>query len=81
MYEVGAYHAKTHLAELLDRIEAGESVMITRHGRPVARLAPPEIESPLTFDQAVGELRAFRDSHLLGTQLTVKQLIREGRRS
>ncbi|HLJ05195.1 MAG TPA: type II toxin-antitoxin system prevent-host-death family antitoxin, partial [Acetobacteraceae bacterium] len=33
---VGAYEAKTHLSELLDRVERGEQIVITRHGRPVA---------------------------------------------
>jgi prevent-host-death family protein len=37
---VGAFAAKTHLAELLGRVEAGGSITITRHGRPVARLVP-----------------------------------------
>jgi antitoxin (DNA-binding transcriptional repressor) of toxin-antitoxin stability system len=35
---VGAHDAKTRLAELLDRVERGEEIIITRHGRPVARL-------------------------------------------
>lgn len=34
--------AKAHLSELVDRAEAGESVEITRHGKPAARLVPPE---------------------------------------
>ena len=38
MDEVGAFEAKTHLPKLLDRVERGESVTITRHGRPVAQL-------------------------------------------
>ena len=37
---VGAFEAKTHLSELLARVEAGEQVTITKHGRPVARLVP-----------------------------------------
>lgn len=37
---VGAFEAKTHLSELLARVEAGEEVTITKHGRPVARLVP-----------------------------------------
>jgi antitoxin (DNA-binding transcriptional repressor) of toxin-antitoxin stability system len=36
---VGAHDAKTRLAELLDRVERGEEVIITRHGRPVAKLS------------------------------------------
>ncbi len=40
MDSVGAYEAKTHLPRLLDRVAQGESLTITRHGRPVARLIP-----------------------------------------
>ncbi len=38
MIEVGAFEAKNRLGSLLDRVENGEEVIITRHGRPVARL-------------------------------------------
>lgn len=38
--EIGAFDAKTHLAALLKRVEAGERFVITRHGRPVAELRP-----------------------------------------
>src|SRR3990170_359066 len=40
MKQVGVYEAKTQLPRLLDEVERGESVTITRHGRPVARLVP-----------------------------------------
>ncbi len=40
METIGAFEAKTHLGELLDRVERGESVTITRHGKPVAQLVP-----------------------------------------
>lgn len=40
MLEVGAFEAKNTLGSLLDRVENGEEVLITRHGRPVARLVP-----------------------------------------
>ena len=40
MERIGAYEAKTHLPRLLDRVARGESLTITRHGRPVARLVP-----------------------------------------
>jgi len=38
--EVGAFEAKNTLGSLLDRVESGEEIVITRHGRPVARLVP-----------------------------------------
>jgi prevent-host-death family protein len=38
--EIGAFEAKNTLGRLLDRVERGEEIVITRHGKPVARLVP-----------------------------------------
>jgi prevent-host-death family protein len=43
---VGAFEAKTKLSELLDRVERGEEVVITRHGKPVARLVGSRDKAP-----------------------------------
>jgi prevent-host-death family protein len=40
MQEVGLFDAKTHLSSLVDRVEKGEEIWITRHGHPVAKLVP-----------------------------------------
>ena len=40
MEMIGAYEAKTHLAQLLERVARGEHLTITRHGKPVAQLIP-----------------------------------------
>lgn len=40
MVEIGAFEAKNTLGSLLDRVENGEEIIITRHGRRVARLVP-----------------------------------------
>lgn len=62
---VGAFEAKTHLSSLLERVERGEEILITRHGRPVARLLPP---APGGRDaaEAVEQLRRFRRDHRMG---------------
>ncbi|WP_145735413.1 type II toxin-antitoxin system Phd/YefM family antitoxin [Nitrospirillum pindoramense] len=57
---VGAFEAKKDLAALLDRIEAGEEVIITRHGRPVARLSP--IDGGRDIASAKAALTALRHS-------------------
>ena len=44
--EVNIYAAKTHLSRLVDQVNAGEEVVITRHGRPVARLVPAAAAKP-----------------------------------
>ena len=40
MREIGAFEAKNTLGTLLNRVQGGEEIVITRHGKPVARLAP-----------------------------------------
>jgi prevent-host-death family protein len=77
---VGAYEAKTHLSELLERVEAGEEIVITKHGAPVAKLVPVEKKASVQERAA-----AIRRIQKLGTRLSltglkVKDLIAEGRR-
>jgi prevent-host-death family protein len=43
MQEIGAFEAKNTLGSLLDRVESGEEIVITRHGKRVARLVPNKV--------------------------------------
>ena len=45
MDEVGSFDAKNRLSELLDKVERGEEITITRRGKPVAKLVPVNIET------------------------------------
>jgi prevent-host-death family protein len=63
---IGAFEAKTHLSELLERVEQGAVVTITRRGRPVARLVPIETGTHDRAAQAVAGLRALRRGVTLG---------------
>lgn len=75
--EVGAYEAKTNLSRLLERVERGERITLTRHGRPVAMLVP--VEEKRSPGEVVGDLREFRQGRRLdGVQL--RGMIEEGRR-
>ncbi len=57
MLTVDVAHAKGRLSELLDRVEGGEEVSITRHGRPIARMSPAaRPKTPLPLE----ELAEFR---------------------
>jgi prevent-host-death family protein len=60
MTHIGAFEAKTHLSELLDRVEAGEELVIARHGRPVARLVPVADLQHQRAAEAVRRLRELR---------------------
>ena len=80
---VGAYEAKTHLSRLLDEVAEGETITITRRGTPVAVLSPPFSERQRADAlAAIERWEAYRDQHdiTLGDDLTIRQLIEEGRR-
>lgn len=79
MVTVGSYEAKTRLPELLRMVEDGERIVITRHGRPVAVLAPPPGVPDRTAAEAVAELLAFGTGRVLGPGLSVRDLLDEGR--
>lgn len=77
---VGAYEAKTHLSELLEKVEAGEEVVITKHGAPVARLVPVRKEASVQERLAAIQRIQKLGSGLSLSGLKVKDLIREGRK-
>ena len=74
---VGAYEAKTRLPALLERVERGEQIVITRHGKPIARLVPIDATSQERRAEAIARLKEFAKGHTL--DVPVKQLIEEGR--
>ena len=79
MTRIGAFEAKTHLSRLLDEVEAGAEVLITRHGRGVARLLPVEPPAAAKRQEAVKRLRRFRQGKTLNG-LSLLDLRDEGRR-
>ena len=78
MITVGAFEAKTHLSSLLDRVAAGEEVLITKHGRAVARLIGAGDAAREDVNAAIARLRALRTGTRLG--MDWKTLRDEGRR-
>jgi prevent-host-death family protein len=80
MIEIGAFEARNRLGTLLDRVEQGEEVSITRRGKVVARLVP--VAKPFDTSkaaQAVANIVARRTGIKL-TGLKIKKLVDEGRR-
>lgn len=78
MTEIALYEAKAHLSALIERVEqAGEEIVITRRGRPAARLVPVDDDSAI--ESALALLLAAREASTPGTE-TLRDLIDEGRR-
>ena len=77
---VGAYEAKTNLSKLLERVEAGEEITITKHGAPIAKLVPVKKEvSPEERIAAIERIQKLAAGLSL-SGLKIKDLIGEGRR-
>ena len=79
MKKIGAFEAKNRLSELLDAAENGEEIMITKHGRPVAKITPVDQVDRAKVREAIDWLHDFRKKHPL-RGLKIKDLINEGRK-
>jgi prevent-host-death family protein len=79
-HTIGLFEAKTHLSEVVARVEAGEEVVITRHNRPVAKLVPvgrARRAGAQRRQVALDALQAFEPIRLPGVSLD--DLIEAGR--
>jgi prevent-host-death family protein len=76
---VGAFEAKTHFSSLLERVARGEQIIITRHGTPVARLAPVGGSDPARARSAIERIKASRTGQTLG-DVSWRDLRDQGRR-
>lgn len=79
MVAITAFDAKTRFGELLERVARGEAVVITRHGRPIARITPVEAPDLNRRRAAIARLQSFGRGQTLGG-LSVRELVDEGRR-
>jgi prevent-host-death family protein len=84
MKHVGIFKAKTHLSNLIDEVEKGREIVITRHGKPVAKLVPAgERLSPEAVERrrkALKKLAEIGDRlNLKLTREEIKARIEEGR--
>lgn len=78
MITVGAFEAKTHLSALLDKVAAGEDIVITRHGQAVARLVKADFAERNDVDATISRLKALRAGTTL--QADWRDLRDEGRK-
>lgn len=80
MREVQATDAKAKLSELLDEVERGERVNITRRGKVIARLVPANEADEADRLRAFAELRALRERLPKISRAELLASIREGRK-
>lgn len=80
MHEVQASDAKARLAQLLDEVEGGATIVITRHGRAIARLVPEADRRQVEVDQAIEALMAMRRTMPKVSADEIRAMIDEGRK-
>ena len=78
---IGAFEAKTHFSQILEKAEKGEDFIITKRGKPVAKIIPFEQEPEMTWEEALEEFRKFRKLYRgKPGDFNIKEAIEEGRR-
>jgi prevent-host-death family protein len=63
MKSVGSYEAKTHLPRLLSQVEKGETITITKRGKPIAVLSPAQAVPEQNVSAVIAEFRAYSQEH------------------
>jgi prevent-host-death family protein len=76
---VGAFEAKTHLAELLRKVSAGQVVRITQRGKPVADLMPIKSDSTESTAKAAKKMLTLMKGVTVQDEIDIKALITAGR--
>ena len=79
MPEIGVYEAKTHLAQLLERVRKGERFVITKHGKPVAQLTAVAERDDEAVRGTLARLREGREA-LARRGVRLQDLLKEGER-
>jgi prevent-host-death family protein len=79
MHEIGAFEAKNKLSALLERVERGEEILITRRGKPVAKLVPAVSKASRAAAREAAERILERSRSVTLGELNIKDLIAEGR--
>ena len=78
---IGAFEAKTHFSQIIGKAEHGEDFIITRRGKPVAKIIPFEREKEMTFKEAVEQLKELRKFYNGEPgSFNIREAIEEGRK-
>jgi prevent-host-death family protein len=80
MRDIQSSEAKTHLPQILDEVERGETVRITRHGRVIARIVPEVDRRQETIDKAVAAILTLRQRVGKLSAEELRQMRHEGHR-
>jgi prevent-host-death family protein len=79
--QIGAFEAKTHFSQIINQVEGGADYVVTRRGKPVAKIIPFEKKQDMTFQEAVAEFKEIRKKYRgKPGSFNIREAIEEGRR-
>ncbi len=79
--KIGAFEAKTHFSQIIEKVQHGADFVITKRGKPVAKIIPFEQEQEMTFKEAVEKLMEMRKLYRgKPGSFNIREAIEEGRR-
>ena len=78
---IGTFEAKTHFSQIIEKVEHGADFVITRRGKPVAKIIPFKQEPEMTFKEAVEQLIEMRKRYRgKPGSFNIREAIEEGRK-
>ena len=79
--QIGTFEAKTHFSQIIDKVEHGTDFIITRRGKPVAKIIPFKQEPEMTRQEAFTQLAEFRKLYRgKPGSFNIREAIEEGRK-
>ena len=80
LQQIGTFEAKTHFSQFIEEVEGGADFVITKRGKPVAKIIPFKQEKEVTFKEPVAQLQEMR-KHYRGKpgSFNIREAIEEGR--
>jgi prevent-host-death family protein len=78
MIKIGSFDAKTHFSDIIQKANKGEEYLITKNGKPMARILPPETGGNIIKESAARILK--RRAKYTSSQKEIRSFIEEGRK-
>jgi prevent-host-death family protein len=79
--QIGAFEAKTHFSQIIDKVEHGADYTITRRGKPVAKIIPIEQKKEMSREEAFAQLKEMRKLYRgKPGSFNIREAIEDGRK-
>jgi len=79
--QIGAFEAKTHFSQIINEVERGADYVVTRRGKPVAKIIPFEQKQEMTWEEILGKFREFRKLYRgKPGSFNIREAIEDGRK-